>query len=612
MRVPLRQYWQLLARYLVPHRRALLLLAVLVAGGIGVQLLAPWLAARFLNTVTASASSTARVGGGGRFGHLIWLAALFCVAGVAGQLLSVVSTQVGSRISWQATNRLRTDLVEHCLRLDLGFHHDHGPGVMVERIDGDVGELNNFFAEFALTLVGNLMLIVGVLVVTLVVDWRIGTVFVAFTVVGLWIYSRVRSTAAPYWQRSRSASAALYGEVEERLGGLPDIRANGADDYVQQRFTAVLRRLFHRDRSARMVSALIGQGAEVVMALGAAAVLVVAAALFLTGAVPIGTVVAVSMYAAMIVTPLQQIMLQIDDLQRATASIARVRGLLNARPTIESGPGARTTDGAAAVVFDRVSFAYPQTVEPAWHSPDHAGTVPVALHEVSFRLQPGEVLGLVGRTGAGKSTIARLLLRFYDPTAGQVSLDGTDLRVATLDQLRSRVGVVTQDVQLFRATLRDNLTLFDDQVEDDRIEAALREIGMGDWLDRQPGQLDTMLAYGGGLSAGEAQLLGVARVFLANPGLVILDEPTSRLDPGTETLVQRAFDRLLIGRTSVLIAHRLHTLRRADSILVLADGRAVEYGDRARLAADPTSAFHAALHLASVSAAAATKSGGGR
>jgi ATP-binding cassette subfamily B protein len=214
------------------------------------------------------------------------------------------------------------------------------------------------------------------------------------------------------------------------------------------------------------------------------------------------------------------------------------------------------------------------------------------LHDVSFHLAPGRVLGLLGRTGSGKTTITRLLFRLYDPDSGAVCLNETDLRALPLVALRRRVGLVTQNIQLFHATVRDNLTFFDRSVADGRILGVLRDLGLDAWLHGLPAGLDTVLeSGGGGLSAGEAQLLAFARVFLQDPGLVILDEASSRLDPATEALLERAVDRLLQGRTAILIAHRLGTVQRADEILILEAGRVEEQGARHDLARDPGSRF---------------------
>jgi ATP-binding cassette subfamily B protein len=204
------------------------------------------------------------------------------------------------------------------------------------------------------------------------------------------------------------------------------------------------------------------------------------------------------------------------------------------------------------------------------------------------------VLGLLGRTGSGKTTVSRLLFRLHDPGEGTVRLGGTDVREARLDALRGRIGLVTQDVQLFQGTLRENVTLFDPTVTDARLGDVFAELGLGEWLRALPAGLDTPLGVTGagrGVSAGEAQLVALARVFLKDPGLVVLDEASSRLDPHTERLLERAVTRLLGGRTGVVIAHRLATVERADRIAILEDGRVAELGRRDELARDPASRF---------------------
>ncbi|MGH2459366.1 MAG: ABC transporter ATP-binding protein, partial [Chloroflexota bacterium] len=237
--------------------------------------------------------------------------------------------------------------------------------------------------------------------------------------------------------------------------------------------------------------------------------------------------------------------------------------------------------GALPVEFDHVSFAYA----------DDRDDAPV-LRELTFRIESGRVLGLLGRTGSGKTTISRLLFRFYDPTTGVIRLGGADTRQARLADLRRRVAIVTQDVQLFSATARDNLTFFDPAISDARILAVVHELGLDAWYARLPDGLDTWLDSGGaGISAGEGQLLAFVRVFLRDPGLVILDEASSRLDPATERLIEHAVDRLLRDRTGIVIAHRLATVQRADEILILEDGRIREHGERRVLARDPGSRF---------------------
>ena len=271
-------------------------------------------------------------------------------------------------------------------------------------------------------------------------------------------------------------------------------------------------------------------------------------------------------------------------MQKAGAAIARVRELLDRETQLLDEGERRLPAGALSVELDGVDFTYDDD--------NGDGDGRRVLHDLDIRIEAGRTLGVLGRTGSGKTTVARLLARLYDPEAGELRLGGVPATRASLASLRSRVGMVTQDVQLFHATIRDNLTFFDDRIADDRLWEVLEELGLAGWVRAKPQGLDTMLqAGGGGLSAGEAQLLAFARIFLEDSGLVILDEASSRLDPATEQLIERAITRLLRDRTGFIIAHRLETVERADDILILEDGRVVEYGEREALVADESSRF---------------------
>lgn len=287
-------------------------------------------------------------------------------------------------------------------------------------------------------------------------------------------------------------------------------------------------------------------------------------------------------YLFMLQTPIEQITQQLQELQKAAAGVQRVGELFATDTVLQNGGTAVLPEGPLSVSFDDVRFHYLD-----------AAADQLTLRGVSFQLEPGQTLGLLGRTGSGKTTLTRLLFRLYDPTAGSVRLGGVDARDVDMQQLRARVGLVTQDVQLFRGTLRQNLTFFDDGVDDQRILAVLNELGLDTWLSGQELGLDTLLDSGGrNLSAGESQLIAFARVFLKDPGLVILDEPSSRLDPLTERRLETALARLLSGRTAIIIAHRLETVERVDKIMIMDQGRIIEEGHRAALANDPDSRYY--------------------
>jgi ABC-type multidrug transport system fused ATPase/permease subunit len=303
----------------------------------------------------------------------------------------------------------------------------------------------------------------------------------------------------------------------------------------------------------------------------------------------------------MLSDPLQSIRGQAEDLQQASANIQRINELFYLKPQVgdplpENVSSRKTLpDGPLPVSFREVSFQY-QDNQNGDKDPSledfGEDTRQKALVDVSFEIQPGRVLGVLGRTGSGKSTLTRLLFRLYDPDHGSVQLGGLNLREVTLDDLRQRVAMVTQDVQLFQATVRDNLTFFNRAIPDEQLELVLKQLRLWEWAQSLPKGLDTPLAGGQSLSAGEAQLLAFARVFLKQPGLVILDEASSRLDPATETLMERAVDRLFAERTGVVIAHRLKTVQRADDILILENGCVAEYGPRTTLMNDPGSRFY--------------------
>jgi ATP-binding cassette, subfamily B, bacterial len=575
MYVQLNRYWRLLARYLRPQWLRMGLLAGILCGTICAQVATPLVASRFIDQATS----------GGDLRELIVLALLTMGLALAGQGLAVAETYVAENVSWTATNELRTDLVAHLLRLDASFHTAHTPGELIERVDGDVSTLARFFSRFVVYVLGNGVLLVGALGLLYSVDWRVGLGMSAFVLLALTAILRIRAIATPSWAAERQANADFFGFVGEYLAGLQDIRSSGAGAFVLRRCAEVMRSWLAVTRKAQMWGYSMVAISEGLFALGTAAAFALSAVLFRAGTLTIGMVYLIFQCTEMLRQPTEQIRNEVQDLQQADASMARVESLLSTVPCVTDGPGVALPPGPLAVELDSVSFSY-------------AEDAPV-LREVSVSLAPGRVLGVVGRTGSGKTTLTRLLLRFYDPLAGVVRLGGVDLRAVRLAAVRGRVGLVTQEVHLFSASVRDNLTLFDDKVPDERMSAVLDSLGLASWLRELPRGLDTLLLPdGAGLSAGQAQVLACARILLRDPDLVILDEPSSRLDPATDRLVQTALARLLDGRTGIIVAHRLATLAYADDILILEDGQVREYGPRLALAADPTSRFAELLRAA--------------
>lgn len=566
----------LLIAYLRPERARLLVLGLVLL----VATLAPVAGPVLLGHAIDAALR------GEPTGDLIAIALAFLVVTVGADALQVVVAWQSVHLAWRVGNRLRLDLARHALRLDLDWHSGHSAGLLIERLDGDVEAIVTFSSTAVLQLLGNALLLAGVVVTSLLIDWRAGLLIGLSTTVAGWVIARFRAIAVPAHDEEREIQSQLYGDLEERLGGLEDLRANGAGAYAVHRLQHHSARWWRAARRATF----LGHGSYAVAAgafsIGSVLTLGLGVWLHREGTMSIGTLLALFRFSQMVRVPIERIAEQMTELQKAAAGARRAARLLALEPSVPDGRGVPLPAGPLDVRLDHVSFAYAEDRD--------------VLVDLDLHLEPGTTLGVVGRTGSGKSTLGRLLVRLWDVSAGAVRLGGVDVRDAATADLRHRVSVVSQDVELLRASLRDNLTFYGTvPAGDGVVAAALRDVGLEDWLAGLPDGLDTVLDERAGLSAGQAQLLAFARVLLTDPGLVLLDEATSRLDAETERRLTAAADRALAGRTVVIIAHRLATLDRVDEVLVLDRGIVLEHGERAALVADPSTHFSRLLAVGS-------------
>jgi len=580
MNLSFKSYYNLLSTHIRPQKRRFILLACALFGSIGLRIFAPQIMRKFIDSALA----------GEALSSLTWTAIAFIGVALIQQVVAIGVTYLGENVAWTATNALRAELAEHALHLDMKFHNDHTPGELIERIDGDVTELATFFSQFALNLIANGLLLVGILAALFFEDWRVGLAFTIFSVITLALLGRLRNIAIPHQKARREAEAQLFGFIEEQLSGTEDIRSSGAVDFSIRELFRHQSVILTHNRRAHFKKWIFENAMTLALTAGSLTAIVSGYWLFTAGVITIGTVYLFVHYLNLLEEPFWAMTHQLESFQTIGACVERLTEFRALKAEAGTEPSRSDKNDAGldvdshplALRFDDVTFSY--------NGDDSV------LSRLSFDLRPGSVLGLLGRTGSGKTTIGRLIFRLYDVKSGSVKINDADIRDLRIESLRHNIAIVTQDVQLFRASVRENLTFFDRAIPDEKIIATLEELELGDWYRNLPQGLDSELETGSrSLSAGEAQLLAFTRVFLKNPGLVILDEASSRLDPATEQKLEHAIDKLLKGRTAIIIAHRLDTLHRADDILILENGAISEYGNRAQLASDSSSRFYQLL-----------------
>jgi ABC-type multidrug transport system fused ATPase/permease subunit len=399
----------MLTTYLRPQRWRVALLTVFLLSSIALQLVNPQIVRRFIDEATQQEQA------GGTLGVLGVLALVYIGVALLAQTVTLGATYLSELVGWSATNTLRSDLARHCLRLDMPFHNARTPGEMIERIDGDVIAIGKFFGQFVVQIAGSVLLMLGVLALLFREDWRVGAALSLFTLVAVVALARSSTIAVPAMTADREAQAQLFGFLEEQLAGLDDIRSNGGGNYVMQRFHGSLREVFFKSRRGIMMGSAISMITMGLFALGYALALGLGGFLYLRGAVTIGTVYLFYDYVFLLYQPIQQVAEQLKEFQKAVAGMQRVRELRSYTPQIVDGAGPPLPIGPLDVRFDRVSFAY--------HDDAYV------LRDLSLTLRPGQVLGLLGRTGSGKTTLTRLLFRLYEPNAGTIQL--TDTTCAT-------------------------------------------------------------------------------------------------------------------------------------------------------------------------------------
>src|SRR5512147_1035906 len=426
MNLSFKAYWDLLSQHIHPQKRRFILLASLLFGSIGLRIIAPQIMREFIDSALA----------GGALQTLTVTALAFIGIALLQQVISVAVTYLGENVAWTATNALRAELAWHALNLDMRFHNDHTPGELIERIDGDVTELATFFSQFALNLVSNGLLLIGVLAALFREDWRAGLVFTIFSFVTILVLGRLKDIAVPHQKARRQAEAELYGFLEEQLAGTEDIRSSGAVDFSIRELFRHQSTILTHNRRAHFKRWIIENAMGFALTTGTLLAITSGYWLYTAGLVTIGTVYLFVHYINLLDEPFWAMTHEIESFQTIGACVERLTEFRNYKAEVLDGPRLDISAGPIALAFHDVTFSY-------------NGNDSV-LEQLSFELKPGSVLGLLGRTGSGKTTLARLIFRLYDPSSGCIIINGADLRNAHLETLRRSVAIVTQDVQLFR------------------------------------------------------------------------------------------------------------------------------------------------------------------
>jgi len=497
------------------------------------------------------------------------IVALFVLSAIVYAVASYVQTYLVGWVGQRALQDLRLALFEHLQSLSIGFYSRNRAGVIISRLTNDVEALDQLVSDGMATLIQSGLMLIGVVVILFVMDSRLALLtFIALPLlaIGGFIF---RIASADAYRLTREKIAWITGYLQETLSGIRVVRAFGQEPRHIARFHA----LNDDNRAANMttvnLNAAYFPAVELLSALVTVEILVVGGIAAINGSTSTGVVFAFVAALNNFFDPIQQLSQLYTTYQSGMAALDKIFELMDEQPELSDQAGALDLPRIkGGLRFDDVSFRYGSDDDGAW-----------ALRDIDLTIPPGQTVALVGETGAGKSTLAKLVARFYDPTVGSVLVDGHDLRSVTAESLRSQMGIVPQEGFLFSGTVRENIAFGRPGATDQEIETAAEAIGAHGFITGLENGYDTQVGERGvQLSAGQRQLIAFARALVADPRILVLDEATSNVDVHTETLIEQGLRRLVAGRTAIVIAHRLSTIRHAGRIVVIEHGRIVEQG----------------------------------
>ncbi len=503
---------------------------------------------------------------------LDWIVVAFVASALIYWVATYAQTYLTGWVGERALQDLRESIYVHLQKMSIGFFTRRSPGVLISRLTNDVEALNNLVTDGIVTMFSSVLTLLGVVLILLFLDLKLAlVVFLTFPLlaVGSLVF-RVISAGA--YRRTRETIAAITGYLQETLSGVRVVRSFAQEGRHLERMAA----LNDDNRRANLTTVYLNASyfpaVELLSAIGTAVILLYGGYRSINGDIEIGVLIAFVGYLQQFFDPIQQISQLYTTYQQGMAALDKIFELLDTDPDMVDAPDARDiAEIRGEIELDQVSFSY-------------AGGEDWALRRVDLHVPAGQTVALVGETGAGKSTLAKLVSRFYDPQEGSVRVDGTDIRKLTMQGLRSQLGIVPQEGFLFSGSARENIAFGRPDASDEEVHSAARAVGAETFIEALPEGFDTQVGERGiQLSAGQRQLVAFARALLAEPRILILDEATSNVDVRTERVIERGLEQLLAGRTAIVIAHRLSTIRRAGRIVVLDHGEVAESGTHEEL-----------------------------
>jgi ATP-binding cassette, subfamily B, bacterial len=572
------ELWRALPRvrpYLRPYRKMLTGVMALTVVTAILGLAEPWPLAVILNQILQEQQATGFVAAVFGSDPTTWVVLVSMVLArfliiVVGNGFTVLSHYLGSKTEQNMVMDLRSDLFAHVQRLSFTFHDQRQTGALMSQINTQAAAVGNIVMVFPPVVEAGLTLI-GMLVIATLIDWQLALLALLVIPFLYWSFGVYGKRIVPRLQKVQTLEWRSLSIVHEAMAMLRVIVTFGREDYEHRRFREQGQTAVDERVKLTVSQSLYTLGVQTATAAGMSLVLGVGAWHVIQGKITVGELIVLMTYIASVYQPLEQISLTIGTIHEQLVQFNASLSLLDMEPEVKEKPGAVELDRAEGRVTARnLDFSYPTR--------DHT------LDGISFEASPGERIAVVGHTGAGKSTLMSLLVRFYDPRAGCIKIDGVDLRDLKLQSLRDQISVVLQEPLLFSGTIEENIRYGKLDATREEVRDAARAANADEFISRLPDGYETMLGERGAqISGGERQRICVARAFLKDAPILILDEPTSSIDSKTEGVILDALDDLMEGRTSFMIAHRLSTVRHADQILVLSEGRIVEWGTHEEL-----------------------------